>query len=433
MNGKDQLDEILIQACKKGASDIHLKAGIIPVIRKYGKLRSISSQAQPLTSYAIDEMAFGILDETQKELYRQNKQIDLGYGVSGLGRFRVNIFRQRGTTRLVIRAIPMDVASLDELNLPPALKEISKLERGLVLVTGTTGSGKSTTLASMIDHINRQSNKHIITIEDPIEYLIRDRKSIISQREIGTDSMTFHEALKASLRQDPDVILIGEMRDRETMEIALTAAETGHLVFSTLHTAEAKESINRILSAFPPHQHSQIRYQLASVLKAVISQRLAKLSDNRGFIPAVEILRNNPRVAEMIADPARTGELLNVIEESNSWGMQSFDQSLSDLVKKERISFDEALTISTSPEDFRLKHSGISGDRDRQKWESHEDSENSDNHASWQTIQELDLEPPTEILKNDAEHDDSIEYYDDDESSTESADITPRVIKKAAK
>lgn len=355
------LNEILATALKKNASDVHLKAGLVPVIRRHGKLRPLEQGLPQMTSAEIEEMALSILDEHQKRIFMEMKEVDVGYGVTGLGRFRINIFRQRGSVRMVIRNIPYNVPTLQELNLPPILEKIASSERGLVLVTGITGSGKSSTLAAMINHINNTQNAHILTIEDPIEFLIRDRKSIISQRELGLDTTTFGAALRSALRQDPDVILIGEMRDPETIEIALTAAETGHLVLSTLHTLDAKESINRILTAFEPHEQDQIRRQLASVLKAVISQRLARRKDKTGFVPAVEILINNQRVKEMIEDPERTKDIHQVIEESkDTWGMQSFDQSLMELLANDLIEYDEALSLSTHPEDFQLKAAGIS-------------------------------------------------------------------------
>jgi twitching motility protein PilT len=362
------LVEILRMAMTKNASDVHLKAGLVPVIRKHGKLRPLQQGMPQLTSAQIEEMANSILDEEQRQLFHRTKDVDVGYGVSGLGRFRVNVFRQRGSVRMVIRNIPFNVPSLEELKLPDVMKQIANAERGLVLVTGVTGSGKSSTLAAMIDHINNTQNAHILTIEDPIEFLIRDKKSIISQRELGLDTTTFSAALRAALRQDPDVILIGEMRDKETIEIALTAAETGHLVLSTLHTVDAKESINRILGAFEPHQQGQIRRQLASVLKSVISQRLARRKDKTGFVPAVEVLICNQRVKEMIEDPEKTGNLHIAIEESkDTVHMQSFDQSLMELLSKDLIEYDEAIALATNPEDFQLRAAGIAGG-DQQHW-----------------------------------------------------------------
>ncbi len=360
------LNEILTAAVQKGASDVHLKAGLVPVIRKHGKLRPLFAEHPPLSNTDLEQMISEIMDEEQTKAFRVRKELDLGYGVSGLGRFRVNIFRQRGTIRLVIRNVPHKVPTLKELNMPEIVSSLTKLERGLVLVTGVTGSGKSSTLAAMIDQMNAERNLHILTIEDPIEYLIRDRKSIVSQRELGHDTISFSSALRSALRQDPDVILIGEMRDRETIEIALTAAETGHLVLSTLHTVDAVETINRILSTFEPHQHQQIRLQLGSVLKAIVSQRLATKADRSGFVPAVEVMINNVRSREMIETPARTREIIKVIEESReTFGMQSFDQHLTELVLNKVIEYDEALLLSTNPENFALKFRGIQSGRDQ--------------------------------------------------------------------
>lgn len=360
------IQEILTLAMQKQASDVHIKAGIVPVIRKHGKLRPLAVGLQPLSQTQVEQMALDIMDPKQQEFFYENKEIDFSYGLSGIGRFRVNVFRQRSSVRIVIRNIPFEVPSIASLNLPYVIKKIAEYERGLILVTGVTGSGKSSTLAAMIDHINSNYNNHILTIEDPIEFLIRDRKSIISQRELGIDTKNYAGALRAALRQDPDVILIGEMRDKETIEIALTAAETGHLVLSTLHTLDAQESINRILSAFEPHQHTQIRLQLASVLVSVISQRLATRKDGKGFVPAVEVLINNQRTRDMIEDPMRTKDLRVAIEESrNSMGMQSFDQSLMDLIVADLVTYEEALKLSSKPEDFALKYSGVSSGGDQ--------------------------------------------------------------------
>lgn len=355
------LNDILMIATQKGASDVHLKAGIIPVIRKHGRLRPLSSSAKPLTGTEIEKMAFDIMDEDQKAHFTKYKDIDMSYGISGYGRFRVNVLKQRGTVRMVIRYRPDRVNNISDLNLPQVVQNIAELPRGLVLVTGATGSGKSSTLAAMIDHINRTSSKHILMIEDPTEFLIKDRKSIITQRELGTDTISFAHSLRAALRQDPDVILIGEMRDRETIEIAMLAAETGHLVLSTLHTIDAQETINRIIAVFDPVHQSQIRIQLASVLKSVISQRLCMKKDNSGYTPALEVLINNSRVMEFISNPQRTVELRKVMEESQSaWGMQTFDQCLMDLISKDLITYEEALKTSTSPENFAIRYSGVS-------------------------------------------------------------------------
>lgn len=362
------LDEILRMATQKGASDVHLKAGIIPVIRKHGSLRPLSSTLTAISGKELEEMAYAIMDTRQRQVFEEKKDIDLSYGLAGVGRFRINIFKQRGTVRIVIRNIPDKVQNIEGLNLPPIVKKIAERERGLVLVTGATGSGKSSTLAAMIDHINHTQSKHILMIEDPTEFLIRDRKCIITQRELGSDTISFAQSLRAALRQDPDVILIGEMRDRETIEIALLAAETGHLVLSTLHTLDAQETINRILAAFEPHQQIQVRLQLASVLSAIVSQRLCTTKNDDGYVPAMEIMLNNARIAEMIADPKRTSEIRNAIEESQmAWGMCSFDQSLMDLLGKDIISYEEALKNSTSPENFAIRYSGVSH-MDGKKW-----------------------------------------------------------------
>lgn len=397
-----QLDEILRLATQRGASDVHLKAGIIPVIRKHGNLRALSSSYTPLNQHEIEDMAFCLMDEAQKEHFKKTKDIDLSYGLPGIGRFRVNVLMQRSTVRIVIRNIPDKISSLEELNLPPVIERLADTERGLILVTGATGSGKSSTLAAMIDHINRNKSKHILMIEDPTEFLIKDRKCIITQRELGTDTISFASSLRAALRQDPDIILIGEMRDRETIEIALQAAETGHLVLSTLHTLDAQETINRILASFEPHHQIQIRLQLATVLRSVIGQRLCKIKDAAGYVPALEILINNARVSECIADPQRTAELRSIMEESRSaWQMSTFDQSLMELVQEEKISYEEALRNSTSPENFAIRYNGV----------SHGEGEAWSNNATlrarleeqWQGLTEMEIETSikTRVSKKD--------------------------------
>ena len=389
---KKLFDEILSASIKRHASDIHLKTGIVPVIRKHGKLRPLSSKAPPLSNKELTEMLDAIMSEEQRKQFDEQKQTDIAYVLDGKGRFRINAFRELGNPRLVIRYIPSRVPLLEELNLPTVINKIPTLERGLVLVTGATGSGKSTTLAAIVDHINRNRGAHIITVEDPIEYLIKDRKSIISQVEIGTDAMSFASALRAGLRQDPDVILVGEMRDRETIEMALTAAETGHLVLSTLHTSDAMETINRILSTFPPHQHGQLRNQLASVLKVVVSIRLASRKDGEGFIPAVEVMVNNPRISELIADERRTHEITEVIAESRqSWQMQTFDQALHDLLKSGKIEMSEALQLATNPENFALKQSGISSTNSNNTWKSLSQEQDTEMHA-WHGVKDLEVE-----------------------------------------
>ena len=359
-----ELNDILKFARTSGASDVHIKAGLPPVYRIDGELKPLA-KAPPLTQEMTQQMAFDIMSAKQRQRYEDVHEIDMAYGVAGLGRFRVNIFSQRGAVSMVFRFIPFDIKNLDDLNLPPVIKKLMAERRGLVLVTGATGSGKSTTLAAMIDYINNNSTVHIVTIEDPIEFLHRDRRSIINQREVGSDTDNYANALRAALRQDPDVILLGEMRDIETMEIAMHAAETGHLVFSTLHTIDASESINRIVGSFPPHQQRQIRAQLSAVLKAVISQRLVPKIDGKGRVPAVEVMVSSARVRELIDDPEKTSLLGETIQKGYvSYGMQSFDQSLMSLLKRNLITFDEAVAQSSNPDDFKLKFSGISSDSD---------------------------------------------------------------------
>jgi len=349
---------------KAKGSDVHLKAGIPPIVRIDGKLRGIPN-AERLSADAVRGMAFAIMNERQKKIFEENFEVDLAYGVPGLGRFRVSVFSQRGTVAMVLRAISIAIPSLEALNLPPVLKKLAMEQRGLILVTGTTGSGKSTTLASMIDYINENRTCNIITIEDPVEYLHKDKKSLISQREVGFDTLTFGRALTSALRQDPDVILVGEMRDFETIETALTAAETGHLVLSTLHTLDAAETINRIISVFPPFHQRQVRMQLSGILKGVVSQRLVSRSDAKGRVPAVEIMIGTARIRDCIDDEAKTKQIPEAISQGfTSYGMQTFDQSLMQLFSKKLISYEEALRQSSNPDDFALKVSGISSTSD---------------------------------------------------------------------
>jgi twitching motility protein PilT len=366
-----ELNDILGIAMKGGASDIHLKAGLPPMFRINGALVPLK-EGQRISPEETSRMALSVMNNFQRERFKQFNELDLAYGVPGLGRFRVNVFQQRGTVGIVLRVIPFKVRQIDELGLPPILKTISMEERGLVLVTGTTGSGKSTTLASMIDHINSNDTCHVMTIEDPIEFLIRDKKSVINQREVGVDTMSFGQALKSALRQDPDVILVGEMRDLETIETALLAAETGHLVLSTLHTLDATETISRVVSVFPPHQQRQVRLQLGAVLKAVICQRLVPTADGRGRIAALEIMRATPRIRELVEDKDRTKEIFDAIAEGNiSYGMQTFDQALMALLAAGFISYEEALRQATNPSNFALRVQGISSTSDS-KWDNFE-------------------------------------------------------------
>jgi twitching motility protein PilT len=366
-----ELNDILSVAMKGGASDIHLKAGLPPMFRVNGELIPLKD-ARRLPPEDISRMAFGIMNNYQKERFKEFNELDLAYGVPGLGRFRVNVFQQRGTIGIVFRVIPFKILSIEQLLLPKVTEKIALEERGLILVTGTTGSGKSTTLAAMVDHINTHQTCHIMTIEDPIEFLIRDKRSIINQREVGVDTTSFAQALKSALRQDPDVILVGEMRDLETIETALLAAETGHLVMSTLHTLDATETINRIISVFPPYQQKQVRLQLGAVLRAIISQRLMPKADGQGRVAALEILLSTPRVRELIEDKDRTKEISDAIAQGNvAYGMQTFDQALMGLLRQGLISYEEALRQCTNPDDFALRVSGISGTSDA-KWDQFE-------------------------------------------------------------
>lgn len=359
-----ELNDILATAIKGGASDIHLKAGLPPMFRVSGNLMPLQN-ARRLPPEDVGRMCFSIMNNFQKEQFKEDNELDLAYGVPGLGRFRVNVFMQRGTVGAVFRTIPFKIMTIDQLNLPKVLEKIASEERGLILVTGTTGSGKSTTLAAMIDYVNTHRTAHILTVEDPIEFLIRDKRSIVNQREVGVDTKSFSRALKSALREDPDVILVGEMRDLETIEIALTAAETGHLVMSTLHTLDATETITRVVAAFPPYQQQQVRLQLASVLKAVISQRLVLRADGRGRVAAVEVLRATARVRELIEDNERTKELADAIREGHTtYGMQTFDQSLMAHLSSGMVAYEEALRQATNRDDFALKVSGIGGTSD---------------------------------------------------------------------
>ncbi len=359
-----ELNEILKVAIKGGASDIHLKTGLPPLFRVDGALVPLRD-GERITIEEMKAMAFSMMNPVQKARYEEDREADLAYGIPGLGRFRVNIFQQRGTIGIVLRVIPFGVKTTEELNLPEIVKKISREHRGLILVTGTTGSGKSTTLASMIEQINSERTSHIMTIEDPIEFLIRDRRSIVNQREIGVDTHSFANALRGALRQDPDVILVGEMRDFETIETALTAAETGHLVMSTLHTLDATETINRIISVFPPYQQKQVRLQLSTVLKAVISQRLVPRADGKGRVPALEVLVSTGLIRELISDKERTKEIPDAINKGyTTYGMQSFDQSLMQLVKEGLVTYEEALKNVSNPDDFALRYRGIASTSD---------------------------------------------------------------------
>src|SRR5574338_1091333 len=354
-----ELIDLLTTAVRAGASDLHLKVGSYPMMRVSGSLLPISTQARVETGDTA-AIAAAMLTPEQREKFERLREIDLAHSQSGLGRFRVNIFQQRGSIGIVMRVIPTKVPTIDELNLPPVLKKIADEERCLVLVTGTTGSGKSTTLAAMIDYINSTRSAHIMTVEDPIEYLHRDHMSLVNQREVAVDTQSFGAALRSALRQDPDVILVGEMRDHETIETALLAAETGHLVFSTLHTLDATETVNRIIAVFPPHQQRQVRIQLAAVLKAAIAQRLLPRADGLGRVPAVEVMISTAFIRDCIIDKDRTSLIHGAIASGTSqYGMQTFDQSIFNLYQQGFVTLEEALRWASNVDEFKLKVQGI--------------------------------------------------------------------------
>ncbi|MBP1604768.1 MAG: pilT 1 [Acidobacteria bacterium] len=354
------INDLLRTAIERQASDLHLKTGTYPILRIDGTL-VVASEDRRLEGSDAERIAQHVMSPAQWERFAELTEIDLAYSVPGLGRFRCNVYRQRGTVGLVFRVIPTVVPTIDDLELPSTLKTIAEEERGLVLVTGTTGSGKSTTLAAMIDHINHTRSANIMTIEDPIEYLHRDHLSIVSQREVSVDTPSFATALRSALRQDPDVILVGEMRDLETVETALLASETGHLVFSTLHTLDATESINRTIAVFPPHQQRQVRLQLASVLKAVISQRLMPRASGVGRVAAVEVMIATPFIRDCIVDKDKTHLISSAISTGTSqYGMQTFDQSIFMAYERGVVSYEEALRFVTNRDEFKLKIQGIS-------------------------------------------------------------------------
>src|SRR3954467_1985122 len=353
------VNDLLKIAVESGASDLHIKVGSYPMMRVRGRLMP-AGEDKKLDHEDVVAMGAAVMSTTQRQKFKESQEVDLAYSVPGLGRFRCNIFQQRGTVGMVLRVIPMQIRTIDELGLPEVLKGIAAEERGLVLVTGTTGSGKSTTLAALIDYINKTRSAHVMTVEDPIEFLHRDNKSMVNQREVSVDTRSFAQALRSALRQDPDVILVGEMRDFETIETGLLAAETGHLVFSTLHTLDATETINRIIAVFPPHQQKQIRLQLASVLKAVISQRLLPKADGNGRAPAVEVMISTPFIRDAIVDKEKTHLIHGAIAAGTSqYGMQTFDQSIFGLFEQGLVSYEEALRWASNVDEFKLKVQGI--------------------------------------------------------------------------
>ena len=353
------INDLLKIAVASGASDLHLKVGSYPMMRLNGTL-AVASEHKRLERTDTESMAASLFSPDHLEKFRATQEVDLAYSVSNLGRFRCNVYQQRGSVALVLRVIPTRVKPIDELGLPSVLKRISSEERGLVLVTGTTGSGKSTTLAAMIDYINTSRAANIITVEDPIEYLHRDHHSLVSQREVSVDTKSFAASLRSALRQDPDVILVGEMRDFETVETALLAAETGHLVFSTLHTLDATETINRIITVFPPHQQRQVRLQLAAVLKAAVSQRLLPRADGLGRVAAVEVMVSTPFIRDCIIDKDKTSQIHQAIAAGTSqYGMQTFDQSIFSLYQQGFVTLEEAMRWASNVDEFKLKVQGI--------------------------------------------------------------------------
>jgi twitching motility protein PilT len=365
-----ELNALLREAVDRGASDIHLKVGIPATIRIHGALNPL--EGGPLSRAAMESILDGLLDEHRREQFRARMQVDLAYGTPELGRFRVNVFLQRNEPAIALRVIPARIRTIQELNLPPIVERLALENRGLILVTGTTGSGKSTTLAAMIGHINETCSNHVITIEDPIEYVHSDQRSIISQREVGYDVMSFADGLKASLRQDPDIILVGEMRDLETIETAILAAETGHLVMSTLHTLDARETVTRIVSQFPEHQREQVRLILSNITRGILSQRLVPRSDGIGMVPALEVMVSTARIRECIAVKEKTVEIRDAIAQGHAtYGMQTFDQSLMALLRKNLITYEEALAQASNPDDFALAVRGVASTSDRQ-WEDFE-------------------------------------------------------------
>ncbi|MDQ3650583.1 MAG: type IV pilus twitching motility protein PilT [Acidobacteriota bacterium] len=354
-----KIDDLLRTATNFGASDLHIKAGSPPFMRIGGELKPVVDAPQLSQGDTLD-MAFSMMSNRQKQRFKEVSEADIAYGVPGLGRYRANIFQQRGTVGMVLRVIPDTVRTLSELSMPPVIEQLAEAQRGLILVTGTTGSGKSTTLAAVIDRINATRPGHIVTIEDPIEFLHRDKRSFITQREVDVDTRSFAEALRGSLRQDPDVILVGEMRDHETIATALTAAETGHLVLSTLHTLDATETITRIVSSFPPHQQKSVRIQLAGILKGIVSMRLVRAARGNGRVPAVEVMISTGLIRDYIMNEEKTSMIRDAIAAGTSqYGMQTFDQSLFNLFHAGLITLEEALRGASNPDEFRLRIAGI--------------------------------------------------------------------------
>jgi twitching motility protein PilT len=359
-----RIEQLLREMVNRKASDLHLRVGVPPVYRINGTLQRIFDVR--IDGAMMDSFLDDIMNRDQKQRFEANKECDFAVGARDMGRFRVNVFRQRGTIAVVIRHIKAVIPAFEELHLPEIIRELSLTKRGLILVTGTTGSGKSTTLASMIDYINQKESVNVITVEDPIEYLYKDNVAIISQREIGVDTLSYANALRAALRQDPDVLLVGEIRDLETMQIALTAADTGHMVFATIHTTNAVETIHRVLSMYPPHQHDEIRLLLAEVLVGIISLRLLPTKDGNGRVPAAEILVNTGAIKEYIEDKNKLDMVEQAVAEGHiQYHSQTFDQALLELYQNDQISLETAMNAATNRDDFDLKIRGISGTSDR--------------------------------------------------------------------
>lgn len=352
MEMKKRVDELAERLVEEGGSDLHLKVGAPPSARLKGALTHLEGYSELLpedTEGILGEM----LPQNLTDEFERDGEADFSYSVEGVGRFRVNAFRQRGSVSIVMRFIPFGVPKFEELDLPEVISRLAQEERGIVLVTGTTGSGKSTTLASMIDLVNSSMQKHIVTIEDPIEFLHRDQQSLINQREVGMDTLSFARALRRVLRQDPDIILVGEIRDSETAQIALSAAETGHLVLSTLHTVDATETVNRIIDLFPPHERGQVRTMLAGTLRGIVGQRLIRTKDG-GRAAACEVMVTTGRIQDFIMDPDQTSQIQEAISEGEYYGMQTFDQALLKLVEEDRVDYQEALKFASRPQDFKL-------------------------------------------------------------------------------
>jgi len=345
-----KIEELLQLMVERGASDLHLTVGVPPQIRIDEKL--VPTEYEVLTPESCRELVYSMLSESRIKRFEQEKELDFSFGLEGLGRFRVNVFMQKGFVAAAIRLIPFKIGTFEELGLPRVVRKLVKLQKGLVLVTGATGSGKSTTLAAMIDAINEERPCHIITIEDPIEYVHPHKKAIVNQREVGADTYSFNNALKYVLREDPDVILIGEMRDLETIKAALTSAETGHLVFATLHTSDAVQTINRIIDVFPSHQQEQVRVQLSFVLQAIIAQQLIPRADGKGRVLAAEVLVATPAVRALIREN-KVHQIYSIMQTSAQLGMQTMNQALAVLYQRHLITYEDALSRSLDPEELR--------------------------------------------------------------------------------